>query len=117
MGTLVTVSCKCGYLSETYVGYGMAGEDFCLFPALCEQYRNIVTSNYLSETNKCPECGSTRVVPYDHPSLVGDPGNREIGACDVAGDAGRVAILTDGGYQCHECGDPTLRFEECGLWD
>lgn len=119
MGSEVIVTCKCGL--ETYILIGGGATDFpltCYFPCLCERCSNVVRVNLLSKKPRCPECESTKVIPYDETTLLGRAGKHTVAEWNMQEELGRELKLTDGKYKCPKCGKMTLGFADSGTrWD
>lgn len=71
----------------------------------------MVTVNLLSEPAWCPACGSTDVVPYDQPELIGTRGTHDGVNWSMEDEPGRNMVLTNGNYLCPACQGLSLRFE------
>lgn len=119
MGSQVTAKCQCGVDASILVGGGMF--DFmttCYFPCLCERCRAVVQVNLLAKRKRCPQCKSTKVIPYDDPILSDGSGMRAVASWNMEDQLGRKLNLTDGNYRCPQCGQMTLHFADGGLcWD
>jgi len=90
----------------------------CYFPCLCERCRDIVQVNLISKKIRCPECKSTKIIPYDSPNLIGSPGEKIVAKWNPIKKGGRQLILTDGKYKCPKCEKMSLKFEKSGIrWD
>ena len=120
MGSMVNAKCQCGVDKQVSIGGGrMSFMTTCNFPCHCGKCHNVVKVNLLESwwRRKCPECGSRRITPYDHPSLAGSPGENEVASWNMREELGRELKLTDGNYKCPRCGQITLRFERIGFFD
>ena len=89
----------------------------CYFPAHCEDCKKLVEVNLLADCTTCPHCGSSRVIPYDHSTLIGEIGTRGVAHWYAGAELGRTPSLTNGTYRCPECKQYLLRFKEIALWD
>ncbi|MDP8234202.1 MAG: hypothetical protein P9M06_05320 [Candidatus Saelkia tenebricola] len=92
------------------------------FPCLCKHCCAIVQVNFLAEQKQCPKCKTTKIIPYDDPTLSGDAGERILSTHTVTNwmdkKLKRKLILTDGTYKCSQCNQMTLRFADNGYrWD
>jgi len=119
MGSEVLATCQCGLETSIQIGVGMAGPKPCFFPCLCERCRAVVEVDLLSKKLRCPKCKSTKVIPYDDPTL-SEPAGRgaEVAEWNAQEELGRVLTLTDKNYRCPQCGQMTLRFASTGdYWD
>lgn len=111
MGTGLTVHCDCGFEAKTAVGGARSNyRTTCPFPCLCKGCRNLVTANLLAKPPACPDCGSTDIVPYDQPELIGTRGTATVASCSMQYELGRNLVLTDGLYCCPKCESMSLRF-------
>ena len=85
----------------------------CRFPGLCEECHLAVEINLLEKPKpKCPHCRSTKVVPYDDPSLSKTPGRQRVTSWNESEQLGRELVLTNGKYKCPKCGKMALTFED-----
>lgn len=119
MGSQVIATCECGLRADVLIGGGMLSfRDTCYFPCLCKDCSSVVQVNLLGKTRRCPTCGTTRVTPYDDPSLSISRGSHVVAEWNMQEQLGRVLRLTDGKYKCPRCRRPTLLFA-CGdvEWD
>lgn len=119
LGSQVTAKCQCGVDTTIMIGGGMLNfMTTCYFPCLCEHCRTVVQVNLLAEQRWCPQCKSTKAIPYDDPTLSEFAGEHTVVSWNMKEKLGRVLELTDGNYRCPQCGRMTLRFEDSGLcWD
>jgi hypothetical protein len=118
MGSEVTAKCRCGVDANMMIGGGMVNfMTTCYFPCLCDRCHAIVQVNLLAKRKRCPQCKSTKVIPYDDPTLSECTGKRTVVSWNMEEQLGRDLKLTNGKYQCPECGKMTLRFTECSQWD
>lgn len=77
----------------------------------------MVTANLLATPPACPDCGSTDIVPYDQPELIGTRGSVKEASWSMQHELGRDLVLTDGLYRCPKCKGMSLRFVVTGLFD
>lgn len=119
MGSSVKAVCKCGYEGSFAIGGGMISfETVCEFPCLCKKCNQIVECNLLNKRVACPECKSTRVVPYDDKQLCGKPGTVVVTSWNMEKRLGRELELTNGTYFCPKCQKFDLEFQDEGIcWD
>jgi hypothetical protein len=119
MGATVTATCSCGVELTIPIGGGMQTfTHLCSFPCLCPRCKIITTVNLLDARHRCPKCRSTKLIPYDDPSLSDGTGSQVIASWNMAEQLGRELVLTDSHYHCPQCGQMTLRFRSAGLcWD
>ena len=119
MGTQVTATCQCGVDTIIMIGGGMRNfMTTCYFPCLCEHCRTVVQVNLLAKQKRCPQCKTTKVIPYDDPTLSECAGGRTVTSWNMEEQLGRELNLTDGNYRCPQCDQMTLRFTDSGLcWD
>ncbi|RPJ41893.1 MAG: hypothetical protein EHM27_04830 [Deltaproteobacteria bacterium] len=119
MGLEVTATCQCGVNTRIMIGGGMANfMTTCFFPCFCERCHTVVQVNLLAKPNRCPQCKTTKVIPYDDPTLSEGAGKRTVANWNIEEKLGRELKLTDGNYKCPQCGRMTLRFAHSGLcWD
>ena len=119
MGLEVTAKCQCGVDTSVLIGGGLS--DFmtvCYFPCLCESCRAVVAVNLLAKQRQCPECKSSKVIPYDDQTLSECAGENVVADWNMEEELGRTLKLTDGNYKCPRCEQMTLRFADSGLcWD
>lgn len=118
MGSEVTARCRCGVEVSILIGGGMLNfQTTCYFPCSCAGCSSVVQVNLLAKRLRCPSCGSSKVTPFDDPSL----SRRTRGGMVTSWNSekvGRDLTLTDKPYRCPRCGELALRFEESGLlWD
>jgi hypothetical protein len=96
----------------------------CYFPCLCERCRDIVQVNLIptkilniiTKKIRCPECRSTKIIPYDSPELTDSTGAINVVSWPPIKKKGRRLVLTDGKYKCPKCGEMSLQFTQGGLW-
>lgn len=119
MGSQVTATCQCGVDASIMIGGGMGNfMTTCYFPCLCEHCRTVVQVNLLAKQKRCPQCKTTKVTPYDDPTLSECAGERTVASWYIEEQLGRELKLMDGNYRCPQCGCMTLRFAGSGLlWD
>lgn len=127
MGSSVVAKCECGFGSESLIGGGMFSfMTTCYFPCLCERCHDIVQVNLIQKKLfgfipikiRCPECRSTKIIPYDSPGLTDSTGNIDVASWPPIKKKGRRLVLTDGKYKCPKCGEMQLQFTQGGLlWD
>jgi hypothetical protein len=119
MGSEVLARCRCGV--QTRILIGGSRDNFqttCYFPCLCEQCSAVVQVNLLAEQKRCPQCKTTKVIPYDDSVLSERAGTRLVASWHMARQLGRNLKLTDGDYRCPRCGQMSLHFKDSGLfWD
>jgi hypothetical protein len=93
MGTLISITCPCGYESEGFdVGCGFAGEEKGYELIQCRVCHRFGASGVMTKEKRCSHCRSRRVRVFE--------------------DELPAGLLT-----CPACGQPTARAYECGLWD
>jgi len=119
MGAEVVATCSCGYETSSLIGGGMLNFDrVCIFPALCEDCRLLVSVNLYEDSPKCPQCKKENIIPYGHTRLVGKKSRSVVVDWHVKDRLGRVLKLHKGTYYCPACGEFNLRFSDSGLcWD
>jgi hypothetical protein len=123
MGTGLLAKCACGFETETAVGgtrrtYRMRNYPIvCLFPCFCKECKDMVTVDLCAKPPSCPACGSTAIVPYDQPELIGTLGTLTKASCAMQYELGRDLVLTDGLYRCPKCNRMSLRFVATTLFD
>lgn len=119
MGSEVIAKCDCGFEDYFSIGGGMMNfTTTCHFPCLCSGCQRVVDANLLSKNPKCPKCGSTDIIPYDDPRLLGSKGKRTVAEWNVEESLGRDLVLTNGSYKCPNCNNMALTFIDSGLcWD
>jgi Zn finger protein HypA/HybF involved in hydrogenase expression len=119
MGSEVTATCQCGLATSIMIGGGMVNfMTTYYFPCLCERCHTIVQVNLLAKRKRCPQCKTTKVIPYDDPTLLECPGKHVVASWNMGKQLGRELKLTDGDYRCPRCGQMSLRFADSGLcWD
>lgn len=118
MGTGLSASCACGFEAKTAVGGARSNyRTTCNFPCLCKRCNGMVTANLIATPPVCPDCGSTDVVPYDQPELIGTRGTVTVASCWMQHELGRDLVLTDGLYRCPKCEGMSLRFVAYMLFD
>jgi Zn finger protein HypA/HybF involved in hydrogenase expression len=124
MGSEVNATCKCGLNTIIRIGGGSGGVSatVCYFPCLCANCYNLVQASLIGASPQCPECQSTKLIPYDDPSLVLSAGKSVVNVWNmwnsVIGEPVRKLELTDGKYKCPKCGNFTLFFASTGTrWD
>ena len=127
MGSQVHAFCECGLYALISIGGGRYSfMTICYFPCLCERCRDIVQVNLIptkilnviSKKIRCPECKSTKIIPYDSPNLIGSPGEKIVARWNPIKKGDRQLILTDGKYKCPKCENMSLKFDESGIcWD
>jgi hypothetical protein len=118
LGTVLLAKCACGFEVETTVGAGrFTHRTICNFPCMCKRCQNMVTANLLASPPVCPDCGSTDIVPYDQPELIGALGPLTQASWSVRDSLGRDLVLTNGRYRCPKCADMSLSFSATGLFD
>jgi ribosomal protein S27E len=67
---------------------------------------------------RCPECRSTKIIPYDSPELSDSTGDMNIASWPPLKKNGRRLVLTNGKYKCPKCEKMQLIFSNTGLcWD
>lgn len=129
MGSQVLAKCQCGVDASIRIGGGM--DDFdtvCYFPCLCERCRAVVQVNLLAKPERCPKCKSTKVIPYDDPSLTEPEGRVDrstlglfsgaVGEWNAQEQLGRKLCLPEEHYRCPQCSQMTLRFTGTDFcWD
>src|SRR3954467_14049465 len=116
MGDMATARCECGYSADLILGGGMANfQTECLFPVYCGVCRSLQCANLLDAPVMCPKCGSSDVVAYDSPELLGEAGAGEVFSWHLAG-LDRELQLSDGRYLCPSCQQMQLQFEQTGCW-
>jgi hypothetical protein len=73
MGNFADFKCKCGYEAYGKWGFGMypiyREQGISLAPALCWDYRELVSINENAVLLHCPSCKGINVVLYSDPSL------------------------------------------------
>lgn len=118
-GTLVQARCECGYRSGDLPLFGGRRnfESVCNFPAYCPGVKKVLLVNMFDQKPSNLDCTGGRLIPYDDPSLIGDPGKRAILAWNTRDRLGRDLKITDGAYLCPVCGHKKLRFIKTGKWD
>lgn len=125
MGSQVNAFCECGFRSSSLIGGGMHSfMTTCYFPCLCERCRDIVQVNLIptkilniiTKKIRCPECRSTKIIPYDSPELTDSTGAINVVSWPPIKKKGRRLVLTDGKYKCPKCGEMSLQFTQGGLW-
>lgn len=123
MGTGLLAKCACGFEAETAVGgprrtYRTRHHPpICIFPCLCKGCQDMVTANLCARPLVCPACGSTDIVPYDQPELIGTKGTLNEAFWSMQHELGRDLVLTDGLYRCPKCNGMSLRFVATMLFD
>lgn len=119
MGSEVIAKCECGVEEPILIGCGCTKpQSTCYFPCLCKNCHQVVIGNLLSKRPKCPDCKSTRLIPYHDPCLIGVPGTKQVVGWKTFFEPIQEFELTDGKYLCPKCGNMTLEFSESGLlWD
>ena len=119
MGGIVVATCPCGTNGSIRIGSGMAGPRPCYFPCLCEHCFAVVEVDLLAKRKECPQCKSTKILPYDDPTLTENAGKgRELTSWDMEEYVGRNLILRDKNYKCPQCGQLSLRFAvDDAHWD
>lgn len=119
MGLIVSAVCPCGFSSaKLFLGGGMSNFlRLCAFPARCSTCHRFDVVNLYDAPAECEGCHERMLIPYDDPTLVGQPGEDEIFACHVEERLGRTPVLTNGTYLCPLCDHPELRFQYRGAWD
>lgn len=127
MGSQVHATCHCGVDATIRVGGGMESFDTtCYFPCLCERCRAVVQVNLLAKPERCPKCKSTKVTPYDDPSLTEGRIDRStlghfsgvVGEWNAHEKLGRKLCLPEETYRCPQCSQMTLRFTNTDMcWD
>ena len=112
MGSEVIAKCGCGVEANILVGGGRLDfQTTCWFPCLCENCENIVKANILEKEPLCPECGYTKLIPYDNYRVVGKLG-RKVVEWNITD---KNLVLTNGNYKCPKCKKTTLTFVYSGL--
>ena len=115
-GTMVAASCPCGYAAARLPLFGGFANyrSVCLFPAICQERRELVLINLLAPRERPKNC------PHGPLLSLADPGMAPTGG-PVAADwnipgKGPVRLFADG-YPCPRCGKRTLTFHQTGSWD
>jgi len=119
MGSEVIATCQCGLNTSIMIGGGMFNfMTKCYFPCICERCHAVVPVNLLAKRKRCPQCRTTKVIPYDNPTLSDSQGQCIVANWDMEEELGRELKLTDANYRCPKCGQMTLHFEDsCLCWD
>ncbi len=118
MGSFVSADCSCGHHGFGCVGAGF--ETFmteCSFPCHCPSCSKVVSADLLAAQPSCPDCGSTAIVSYEDPSMIGVAGDEIVASWAPPMDRSRTFSLTDGTYFCPACGKKELRFTDAGCFD
>lgn len=116
MGTMVTATCQCGLETDYILIGGGMFKPTCYFPCLCERCHSVVQVNLLNKQIRCPQCRSTKVIPYDDPRLSNETGGEIVASWGSEDEL----VLTDKSYKCPQCNQMTLYFghgEAHILWD
>lgn len=127
MGSEVIATCQCGVNASILIGGGMeTHETICYFPCLCERCHAVVQVNLLDKRKRCPQCKTTKVIPYDDPrlsmNLVKTPKSSlftgAVGEWNAKEILGRDLSLPEKNYRCPQCGQMTLCFTDGDMcWD
>lgn len=118
MGKGLIAHCECGFEAETEIGGTVRNHrTTCNFPCLCKRCNGMVTANLFARPPLCPDCGSTDIVPYDQPELIGTRGTVTVASWWMQHELGRDLVLTDGLYRCPKCEGMSLRFVVSVLFD
>ncbi|RJX28716.1 MAG: hypothetical protein C4525_15850 [Desulfarculus sp.] len=118
-GSLIKAACPCGFHTEVMAIFGgfVNFKTYCGFPVYCPDCATLAVANLYAEEVSCAGCPGSAAVPYDHPSLIGRPGDKVVASWNTAARLGRALKLTDGEYLCPVCKKFTLRFTHVGFWD
>ncbi|MEW5912952.1 MAG: hypothetical protein AB1814_10380 [Thermodesulfobacteriota bacterium] len=118
-GSLIKAACPCGFHTEALFIFGGRAnfKTYCGFPVYCPDCASLAVANLYAKEVICPGCPGSAAVPYDHPSLVGRPGDKVVASWNTMARLGRALKLTDGEYLCPVCKKFTLRFTHVGFWD
>ena len=118
MGEEVIATCQCGVNTRICIGNGF-DETPCYFPYLCKHCRAVVQVNILAKRKRCPQCKSTKIIPYDDPTLsdlVEGPDAKVLDMNKTFFD--QDSLTADKNYLCPQCGQMTLHFEYTDMcWD
>ena len=122
MGSIVAATCQCGVDVSIMVGGGMSNfMTTCYFPCLCKHCHAIVEANLLVKQMRCPQCKTTKIIPYDDSALSEsvekDIELETIVDWNTKDKIGRELKLTSGKYKYPQCGQMTLNFANLGCWD
>lgn len=118
-GSLIKAACPCGFHTEAMFIFGGRAnfKTYCAFPVYCPDCSILAVADLYAKEVICPGCPGSAAVPYDHPSLVGRPGDKVVASWNTMARLGRALKLTDGEYLCPACQKFTLRFKHVGFWD
>ena len=119
MGSQVIAKCGCGYEATCLIGCGIKNYNTtCYFPFSCSSCHNVVEVNILAKIIYCPQCQSSELIPYDDPQLFDCLGKHKVAQWNIKDILGRDLVITDGKYQCPQCGEMLLKFMDGGFhWD
>lgn len=89
------------------------------FPHFCEHCRDFVHVQInLGAERKCPKCKTTKVTPYDDPTLSecveGPPEAADF--CRNGSHFTDKEMTTNRNYRCPRCDQMTLHFKYTGVW-
>jgi len=112
MGSQIIARCDCGVEASILIGCGEGGPQPCYFPCLCDNCHGVVQVDLLEEQIRCPQCESTKVIPYDDPKLSMRSGRTTVTEWNMAEELGRKLKLSDGKYRCPRCNQMTLQFTD-----
>lgn len=112
MGSSIRATCQCGFEDDAVVGAGMLDfEEHCAFPGFCTACRSLITLDLLEPRVQCPDCGSSKVLPYDDPTLNDHSSDEVVESWGAGGRLGRTLELTRSRYFCPRCKRQSMRFE------
>jgi DNA-directed RNA polymerase subunit RPC12/RpoP len=105
-------------MDNLLVGGGMMNfTTYSAFPYFCKNCERLVVINQLAKRQRCPKCRSSKVLPYDHPSLIRAEERQEVGRKRLEEMSGSIN-LTDGFYYCPSCKEFSMTFRPGEfLWD